>query len=143
MNNDDEFDSEELFDGSIELQRHERGLSFGLDPMAYFRLAPLLQRSARRRDRAVRDLSLPSGQRGCRVVLYRPAPAFYALSARASEAARRSRFSPSAWMAAALLAFPFTRAKTKICECSWSRALRACCEFEASPTSTSIGRRPN
>ena len=36
---DDDFDSQEIFDGGVELQRHERGASFGLSPMTYFRLA--------------------------------------------------------------------------------------------------------
>ena len=39
MIDDPDFDSSELFCGATELQQHERGQSFGLDAMTYFRLA--------------------------------------------------------------------------------------------------------
>ena len=40
MNDDDGFDPDsEIFDGAHELQQHERGATFGLDPLTYYRLA--------------------------------------------------------------------------------------------------------
>ena len=68
---DDDFDSQELFDGAIELQRHERGLSFGLDPMTYFRLARCCNDAASMGIEPAVICRLPFfGERGCKVVLF-------------------------------------------------------------------------
>jgi hypothetical protein len=68
MTNDD-FDSE-LFDGAIELQQHERGASFGLSPLCYFRMARMANDAAAMGIEPALICRLPNDERGVKVVLF-------------------------------------------------------------------------
>ena len=67
---DDDFDSQEIFDGAIELQQHERGASFGLDPMCYFRMARMSNDAASMGIQPSVICRLPNNERGCKLILY-------------------------------------------------------------------------
>jgi hypothetical protein len=69
MIDDNDFDFE-IFDGAIELQRHERGESFSLDPMTYFRLARCCNDASAMHIEPCVICRLPGSERGCKVVLY-------------------------------------------------------------------------
>jgi hypothetical protein len=124
----DDNNNEELFDGAIELQRHERGRSFGLDPMTYFRLARCCNEARGVGIEPCVISRLPSGQCGCRVVLYGSRYAF-TLCLRVFRS----------YTTIAILAEPLD-AHSSHCtpvfegeddgDRSWSRALRALLEFE-------------
>ena len=71
MTFDDDFDSQELFDGKLEITRHERGESFGIDPMTYFRLACCCNDLNAMGVEPCVICRLPGcGERGCKVVLF-------------------------------------------------------------------------
>ena len=118
---DDDFDSQELFDGAVELRRHERGASFGLDPMTYFRLARCCNDAGAMGIEPAVICCLLGGERGCRLVLF----------GRTHQFTLRVRVCRSC-TTIALAAEPLDRLRCWIPlyegednDCHWSRALRS------------------
>ena len=118
---DDDFDSQEIFDGAIELQRHERGESFGLDPMCYFRMARMSNDANSMGIHPSMICKLPGGERGCRLTLFGKTHSFDLI-------VRVFR----SWTTLALFAEPLDGLRCEIplyegqdCDAHWSCALRS------------------
>jgi hypothetical protein len=124
---DDDFDSQEIFDGAVELQRHERGATFGLSPMCYFRMARMSNDAASMGIHPSVICKLPGGERGCKLVLFGSKYQF-------TTQVRVSRSCTTIAIVAESLDGPLHCRipvfEDEDSERSWSRGLRSMLEFE-------------
>lgn len=123
MNDDDD---SELFEGAIEVSSLERGSTFGLSEETYFRLATFAITASGLRIEPAVICTLPSGERGCKLVLFGKTHAFNV----------RVRVFRSSTMID-VFAEPLDGLRCEIplysgedLDCHWSRALRSMCAVE-------------
>ena len=119
-------DDSELFEGQVEISSLERGSTFGLSEETYFRLASCAITASGLRIEPSVICTLPSGERGCKLVLFGRTHAFSV----------RVRVFRSSTMID-VFAKPLDGLRCEISLCSgedcdvhWSRALRSLCAVE-------------
>ena len=117
-------DDSELFEGKIEISSLERGASFGLDEMTYFRMASCAMKASGMGIEPSMICGLPNGERGCRLVLFGHTHAF-------SVRVRVLRSCTTLAVFAQPLDGPLhcliPLYEGQDCDAHWSRALRAMC----------------